>query len=121
MPERDLFEMASILRFPSLSLPSHLSRITLQRFKNFSMTSTEAQTVNTTKRLTDLRELMKQKENSVQAYVVLSEDQRRYHLWRTFYFVLELNVNDGSDSSEYLAHCDERRGFISGFTGSSGQ
>jgi Xaa-Pro aminopeptidase len=58
-----------------------------------------AQTVDTSKRLAGLRELMNQKENSVQAFVVPSEDQH---------------------SSEYLAHCDERRAFISGFNGSAG-
>lgn len=30
-------------------------------------------------------------------------------------------MNDALDSSEYLAHCDERRAFISGFNGSAGQ
>ncbi|PPQ70507.1 hypothetical protein CVT24_013277 [Panaeolus cyanescens] len=54
-------------------------------------------TVNTTERLAKLRELMKQHE--VDAVVVPSEDQH---------------------SSEYLAHCDERRAFISGFNGSAG-
>ncbi|KIK04842.1 hypothetical protein K443DRAFT_675621 [Laccaria amethystina LaAM-08-1] len=54
-------------------------------------------TVNTTERLAKLRELMKQ--HSVQAFVVPSEDQH---------------------SSEYLANCDKRRAFISGFDGSAG-
>ncbi|KAF8632157.1 hypothetical protein AX17_004898 [Amanita inopinata Kibby_2008] len=54
-------------------------------------------TVNTTQRLADLRESMRK--NNVQAFVVPSEDQH---------------------SSEYLAHCDERRAFISGFNGSAG-
>jgi len=56
-------------------------------------------TVNTTERLSKLRELMKKKEADVQAFVIPSEDQH---------------------SSEYLAHCDERRAFISGFNGSAG-
>ncbi|KAF8970449.1 Creatinase/aminopeptidase [Flammula alnicola] len=56
-------------------------------------------TVNTTGRLTRLRELMKSKDVGIQAFVVPSEDQH---------------------SSEYLAHCDERRAFISGFNGSAG-
>ncbi|RDB30249.1 putative Xaa-Pro aminopeptidase P [Hypsizygus marmoreus] len=58
-----------------------------------------AQTVDTSKRLASLRELMVQRDNDVQAFVVPSEDQH---------------------SSEYLAHCDERRAFISGFNGSAG-
>ncbi|KAF9486246.1 Creatinase/aminopeptidase [Pholiota conissans] len=56
-------------------------------------------TVHTTERLTRLRELMRSKDIGVQAVVVPSEDQH---------------------SSEYLAHCDERRAFISGFNGSAG-
>ncbi|KAG9218076.1 hypothetical protein CCMSSC00406_0010090 [Pleurotus cornucopiae] len=56
-----------------------------------------AQTVHTTERLAKLRELMSK--NDVGAFVVPSEDQH---------------------SSEYLAHCDERRAFISGFNGSAG-
>ncbi|KAF4580429.1 hypothetical protein EYR40_003145 [Pleurotus pulmonarius] len=55
------------------------------------------QTVHTTERLAKLRELMSK--NNVGAFVVPSEDQH---------------------SSEYLAHCDERRAFISGFNGSAG-
>ncbi|KAJ2936840.1 hypothetical protein H1R20_g241, partial [Candolleomyces eurysporus] len=53
--------------------------------------------VNTTERLAKLRELMKKE--GVDVWVVPSEDQHY---------------------SEYLAHCDERRGFISGFNGSAG-
>ncbi|KAH7910665.1 peptidase M24, structural domain-containing protein [Hygrophoropsis aurantiaca] len=58
-----------------------------------------AQTVSTTERLASLRELMRKPENNVKAFVVPSEDQH---------------------SSEYLAQCDERRAFISGFNGSAG-
>ncbi|KAJ4304019.1 hypothetical protein N0V88_001624 [Collariella sp. IMI 366227] len=54
-------------------------------------------TVNTTARLAALRSLMK--ENGVDVYVVPSED---------------------SHASEYIADCDARRAFISGFTGSAG-
>ncbi|KAL2259044.1 hypothetical protein VTK26DRAFT_7408 [Humicola hyalothermophila] len=54
-------------------------------------------TVDTTARLAALRSLMK--ENEVDVYVVPSED---------------------SHSSEYIAACDARRAFISGFTGSAG-
>lgn len=56
-----------------------------------------AQTVDTSVRLDALRKLMAEK--PVSTYVVPSEDQH---------------------SSEYLAQCDERRAFISGFTGSAG-
>jgi Xaa-Pro aminopeptidase len=55
------------------------------------------ETVNTTTRLATLRSLMK--ENGVDIYVVPSED---------------------SHASEYIAPCDARRAFISGFTGSAG-
>ncbi|KAK2465569.1 hypothetical protein APHAL10511_002461 [Amanita phalloides] len=54
-------------------------------------------TVDTTKRLADLRELMHK--HSLQAFVVPSEDQH---------------------ASEYIARCDQRRAFISGFNGSAG-
>ncbi|EIN09077.1 Creatinase/aminopeptidase [Punctularia strigosozonata HHB-11173 SS5] len=56
-------------------------------------------TVNTTERLAKLRELMSSKKYDVKAYVVPSED---------------------SHFSEYSAHCDERRAYISGFNGSAG-
>ncbi|KAG6873904.1 hypothetical protein C0995_009683 [Termitomyces sp. Mi166 len=63
------------------------------------MTAVMSGAVNTTDRLAALRQLMAQKEHSVQAYVVPSEDQH---------------------SSEYLADCDQRRAFVSGFSGSAG-
>ncbi|KAF2965765.1 hypothetical protein GQX73_g7791 [Xylaria multiplex] len=53
--------------------------------------------VDTTERLTRLRDLMK--ERKVDVYIVPSED---------------------SHNSEYIAPCDARRAFISGFTGSAG-
>ncbi|KAJ2895921.1 hypothetical protein MKZ38_006039 [Zalerion maritima] len=53
--------------------------------------------VNATEKLQELRKLMK--ENSVDVYIVPSED---------------------SHSSEYIAHCDGRRAFLTGFTGSAG-
>ncbi|KZO98526.1 Creatinase/aminopeptidase [Calocera viscosa TUFC12733] len=59
----------------------------------------KSKTVETYGRLRVLREFMKRPENNVQAYVVPSEDQH---------------------ASEYLADCDARRAFISGFTGSAG-
>lgn len=63
------------------------------------MGSAEAQKVNTTQRLLALRELMAQEKHDVNALIIPSEDQH---------------------SSEYLAECDKRRAFISGFTGSAG-
>ncbi|KAF4629914.1 hypothetical protein G7Y89_g8232 [Cudoniella acicularis] len=53
--------------------------------------------VNTTERLTRLRELMKQ--HKLDIYIVPSED---------------------SHASEYIAPCDARREYISGFSGSAG-
>jgi len=55
------------------------------------------ETVNTTERLAGLRELMKK--SKVDIYIVPSED---------------------SHCSEYIAPCDGRREFISGFSGSAG-
>ncbi|KAL9601741.1 MAG: hypothetical protein Q9219_002352 [cf. Caloplaca sp. 3 TL-2023] len=55
------------------------------------------ETVNTTERLRSLRKLMQ--ENQVDVYIVPSED---------------------SHQSEYIAPCDARREFISGFSGSAG-
>ncbi|KAF9364703.1 hypothetical protein BGX34_000724 [Mortierella sp. NVP85] len=54
---------------------------------------------NTTARVQKLRELMQLPEHNVTAFVVPSEDAHQ---------------------SEYVAACDERRSFISGFTGSAG-
>ncbi|KAJ2162858.1 hypothetical protein GGF46_000240 [Coemansia sp. RSA 552] len=58
-----------------------------------------ASPVNTTSRLKRLRELMASAKYNVSAYVVPSEDAHQ---------------------SEYVALCDERRAFISGFDGSAG-
>lgn len=55
------------------------------------------ETVDTTKRLEQLRELMKK--HQVDVYIVPSED---------------------SHQSEYIAPCDARREHISGFSGSAG-
>ncbi|KAJ1987066.1 hypothetical protein GGI25_000190 [Coemansia spiralis] len=55
--------------------------------------------VNTTERLKQLRELMANTKYNVSAYVVPSEDAHQ---------------------SEYVAVCDKRRAFISGFSGSAG-
>ncbi|KAG0342070.1 hypothetical protein BG004_005766 [Podila humilis] len=54
---------------------------------------------NTTTRVQKLRELMQSPAYNVTAFVVPSEDAHQ---------------------SEYVAECDERRSFISGFTGSAG-
>ena len=82
------------------------------------MGAAEAQTVDTSKRLADLRELMKREENRVQAYVVPSEDQRKS--FTSIYLLVFCIILTILDSSEYVAHCDERRAFISGFDGSAG-
>ncbi|KAF9087825.1 hypothetical protein BGX23_007835 [Mortierella sp. AD031] len=55
--------------------------------------------VDTTERIQKLRELMKDPQYNVTAFVIPSEDAHQ---------------------SEYVAECDERRSFISGFTGSAG-
>ncbi|MCJ1313810.1 hypothetical protein MMC25_007490 [Agyrium rufum] len=55
------------------------------------------ETVNTTERLGELRNLMQK--NKIDIYIVLSED---------------------SHQSEYIAACDARREYITGFTGSAG-
>ncbi|KAF8309007.1 Creatinase/aminopeptidase [Clavulina sp. PMI_390] len=57
------------------------------------------ESVDTTERLAALRALMRQPERNIQAYVVPSED---------------------AHSSEYIADCDARREYITGFTGSAG-
>ncbi|KAG2127897.1 peptidase M24, structural domain-containing protein [Suillus bovinus] len=64
-----------------------------------TMAAIKTRTVNTTERLAKLRELLKKPENNVKAFIVPSEDQH---------------------FSEYPAHSDERRAFISGFNGSAG-
>ena len=46
-----------------------------------NMTGAVSQTVNTTKRLAGLRELMNREDNLVKAYIVPSEDQRPYPSW----------------------------------------
>ncbi|KAI1317885.1 hypothetical protein EDD11_007547 [Mortierella claussenii] len=63
------------------------------------MSTSPAAAINTTERLQKLRELMKSPSYSVTAFVIPSEDAHQ---------------------SEYVAECDERRAFISGFTGSAG-
>ncbi|KAF9788041.1 Creatinase/aminopeptidase [Thelephora terrestris] len=88
--------------FRSVSLPFryiHRNHLSIQRFRPFTMGSAEVLRVNTTQRLRVLRELMAQEKYDVNALIVPSEDQH---------------------SSEYLANCDKRRAFISGFDGSAG-
>ncbi|KAF7323583.1 RNA helicase [Mycena kentingensis (nom. inval.)] len=77
-------------------LPSTLTPRQPLRRPNSTM-GAGTQTVNTTERLAALRKFLAQEK--VNAFVVPSEDQH---------------------SSEYLAACDERRAFISGFNGSAG-
>ncbi|KAJ7096044.1 peptidase M24, structural domain-containing protein [Mycena epipterygia] len=88
------------LRHLALSSVSALTPHTHSRtniiFRRLNM-GAGSQTVHTSERLEKLRHLLAQEQ--VQAFVVPSEDQH---------------------SSEYLAECDERRAFISGFNGSAG-
>ncbi|KAF9358009.1 hypothetical protein BGX26_002649 [Mortierella sp. AD094] len=58
-----------------------------------------ATATNTSDRVSKLRELMQSPEYNVNAFVIPSEDAHQ---------------------SEYVAECDERRAYISGFTGSAG-
>ncbi|KAI0526346.1 aminopeptidase-like protein [Xylaria bambusicola] len=83
---------------PCASLFSHptvLGRHSTVRFQG--TVALDMAKVDTTKRLTELRHLMK--DRKIDVYIVPSED---------------------SHSSEYIAPCDARRAFISGFTGSAG-
>lgn len=50
-----------------------------------------AQTVDTSKRLARLRELMNQKDNCVQTYVVPSEDQRMFCIFISILLPGDLN------------------------------
>ncbi|KAF3060068.1 putative Xaa-Pro aminopeptidase P [Daldinia childiae] len=101
MPSRTTF--SSIVKIPKLG--SRLWNLraspttTLRPIYRFQSTATaiNMEKVDTTARLTELRKLMSEKK--VDVYIVPSED---------------------SHSSEYIAPCDARRAFISGFTGSAG-
>ncbi|KAI8968798.1 Creatinase/aminopeptidase [Trametes punicea] len=90
--------LAATGAFASNRTPTARPRARLQRFCG---TMSAHATVDTSQRLHALRELMGKPEYNVQAVVVPTEDQRKYF-------------------SEYIAQCDERRAFISGFTGSAG-
>ncbi|KIW56717.1 hypothetical protein PV05_05353 [Exophiala xenobiotica] len=94
----------SVFRLPTL-LRRSSSRIQLpspsQSVRSFSFSSSlrslDMETVDTTKRLAQLRDLMRQ--HKLDVYIVPSED---------------------SHQSEYIAPCDARREYICGFTGSAG-
>ena len=60
----------SLFRYTRHQLPPS------QRFGPFTMGAAETQTVNTTKRLQALRELMSQEKYNVNALIIPSEDQR---------------------------------------------
>ncbi|KAI1812853.1 aminopeptidase-like protein [Poronia punctata] len=81
-----------LLHFPNLS---HKGQCSVHRFQSTS--ALDMAKVNTTDRLSKLRQLMSK--HKVDVYIVPSED---------------------AHSSEYIAPCDARRAFISGFTGSAG-
>ncbi|KAG2145174.1 peptidase M24, structural domain-containing protein [Suillus clintonianus] len=82
-----------------LLTPAFAQTIRLSSGTTTTMGASGTRTVNTTERLAKLRQLLKKPENKVKAFVVPSEDQH---------------------FSEYPAHSDERRAFISGFNGSAG-
>lgn len=92
---RSLFQSASprptpvSLRYPSPSIRSFSFTSSLQ--------AAEMDRVDTSKRLAELRDLMKK--HNLDVYIVPSED---------------------SHQSEYIAPCDARRAYISGFSGSAG-
>lgn len=97
----------SLLRLPSLLRRSHAPLQSSTHtclppsVRSFSFSSCrkslEMETVDTTKRLAQLRELMQR--NKLDIYIVPSED---------------------SHQSEWIAPCDARREHISGFSGSAG-
>ncbi len=72
------------------------------------------ETVDTSQRLAKLRELMKQKK--VDVYSTILSHPHRLYSTDTFLVV----PSEDSHSSEYIASCDARREYISGFSGSAG-
>ncbi|RVX68112.1 putative Xaa-Pro aminopeptidase P [Exophiala mesophila] len=99
---RSLVRLRSLFRRPStpvsiaVGYPSHLPSV--RSFSSScSLQSLEMETVDTSKRLSQLRDLMRKHELDV--YIVPSED---------------------SHQSEYIAPCDARREYICGFSGSAG-
>ena len=96
----------SFLRLPfslrrSPTRNPRLASSPVQSVRSFSFSSSlriaDMEKVDTSKRLSQLRELMR--EHKLDVYIVPSED---------------------SHQSEYIAPCDARRAYISGFTGSAG-
>jgi Xaa-Pro aminopeptidase len=91
------------LKSTFLRKPSVYSRSPVPSVHSFSSGSSfrsgplDMETIDTTKRLSQLRDLMKQ--HKVDVYIVPSED---------------------SHQSEYIAPCDARREHICGFSGSAG-
>ncbi|KAE8161693.1 hypothetical protein BDV40DRAFT_289067 [Aspergillus tamarii] len=89
------------IRSPWISAFRSARQLPLSHPRFFSISiprySVDMETVNTSERLSRLRELMQ--EHKVDVYIVPSED---------------------SHQSEYIAPCDGRREFISGFSGSAG-
>lgn len=83
---------------PAATFPVHSTTVSIRSFSvSSSLHASEMDTVDTTQRLAELRALMK--EHKVDVYIVPSED---------------------SHYSEYIAPCDARRAYISGFSGSAG-
>ncbi|ORX90124.1 Creatinase/aminopeptidase [Basidiobolus meristosporus CBS 931.73] len=80
--------------FPNLSTARGVKASRFERPYSIHVSS-----INTTERLIALRALMAKEEYNLQAYVIPSEDAHQ---------------------SEYTAECDNRRPYISGFTGSAG-
>ncbi|RMZ86034.1 hypothetical protein DV737_g302, partial [Chaetothyriales sp. CBS 132003] len=79
-------------------VPNRTPPLSIRSFSStFSFRTLEMETVDTSKRLAGLRQLMQ--EHKVDVYIVPSED---------------------SHQSEYIAPCDGRREYICGFSGSAG-
>src|ERR1700744_1227657 len=91
----------SLRRSPTRKQRSSYPSSPLPSVRSFSFSSSlwtaDMEKVDTSKRLAQLRELMR--EHKLDVYIVPSED---------------------SHQSEYIAPCDARRAYISGFTGSAG-
>ncbi|KAG1887630.1 peptidase M24, structural domain-containing protein [Suillus subluteus] len=86
-------------RYPYLLTPAFAQTVRFSSGTTATMDAIKTRTVDTTERLAKLRELLKKPDNNVKVFIVPSEDQH---------------------FSEYPAHSDERRAFISGFNGSAG-
>jgi Xaa-Pro aminopeptidase len=76
------------------------------------MGAIEQHTVHTTDRLAKLRALMKTTVWGLSSYQVKTNVRSRSYYRSPILITYQ-------DSSEYIAHCDERRAYISGFNGSS--